>query len=59
VTNTGMGDHLGWANHLSISQATQANSASYSQWEGYDYQPKFGDAVRLGSKDRMAHSTCG
>jgi len=26
---------------------------------GNDYQPKCGDALRLGSKDRMAHSTCG
>jgi len=40
---------------------TQANSASYPQWDGKEYRPKCGDALRLGSKGRygMVHSTCG
>jgi len=31
---------------------TQANSASYPQWDGKEYRPKCGDALRLGSKGR-------
>jgi len=33
-------------------QATQANSAFYPQWDGNKFQPKCGDALRLGSKGR-------
>ena len=49
---------LGWVTVLGghttsvFHQATHANSAVYPQWNGNEYQPKSGDALRLGSKGR-------
>jgi len=40
-------------------QATQANSTSYPQWDGNEYQPKCTDALRQGVKAGMVHSTYG
>jgi len=52
---TGMGDRL-------CDQATQANELptqpSILGGTENEYRPKCGDALRLGSKGRMAHSTC-
>jgi len=49
---------LGWMTVIGgqttsvFHQATQANSASYPQRDGNEYQPKCSDALRLGSKGR-------
>jgi len=40
-------------------QATQANSTSYPQRDGNEYQPKCTDALRQGVKAGMVHSTYG
>jgi len=48
-----------WANHLSMLPVTQANSASYPQWDGNEYRPKCGDALQLAVKTCTAHSIRG
>jgi len=40
---------FGLENHLNISPSHQANSASSLSGTGNEYQPKCGDALRLGS----------
>jgi len=51
---------FGWVNHPSIKHwATQANSASYAQWDGRWVPAKVRWCSALGSKTRMAHYTCG
>jgi len=51
---------VGRTNQVGTQPATKANSASYPQRGGKwnEYRPKCGDALQLGSKGRMAHSTC-
>jgi len=43
----------------SIITSSQTNSAFCPLWDGNEYRPKCGDAVRLGVKGRMAHSIRG
>jgi len=34
LVSIGMGDRLGWPNHVNTQPATRANSASYPTWDG-------------------------
>jgi len=57
--STRIGDRLQQTCRLRIlTNSTQANSASYPQQEG-KYLLKGGNALWLGSKAHVAHSTCG
>jgi len=50
-----MDDRFRRTNHRFMQPATQANSASYPGVMGSEYWPKYGDALRVSSKGRMAH----
>jgi len=49
--STGMSDHLWRTKHLSISPS-HPGQFSLLPSAGREYQPKYGDALRLGSKGR-------
>ena len=50
---------FGRADNLGMQSATQTNSASYLRGTGNEYRPQCCDALRLGSKGKMAHSIWG